>query len=248
MSTALVTGATAGIGAVFARRLAAEGHDLVLVARDEARLRAMADDLPVSCEVLVADLATDEGCARVEERLARGVDVLVNNAGFGVHGKLLRAPAADELRMFDVNARAVLRLMLAALPPMVAAGRGEVVNVSSVAGFTARGTYSATKAYVTTLSRSAQVDLAGTGVRICAVCPGFTHTEFHDRAGMNMSKLPSWAWLSAERVVDEGLRDLRRGRSVSIPSKRYRAVVGLTRLIPMRVAALVSSRAGRTFK
>jgi short-subunit dehydrogenase len=100
---------------------------------------------------------------------------------------------------------------------------------------------------VTTLSRSAQVDLAGSGVRICAVCPGFTHTELHVRAGMNMSKLPSWAWLSAERVVDEGLRDLRRGRSVSIPSKRYRAVVGLMRLVPMRVAAQVASRAGRKF-
>lgn len=247
MSTALVTGATAGIGAVFARRLAAEGHNLVLVARDENRLQEMAASLPGEVEVLAADLSTDGGCASVEARLRDGVDVLVNNAGFGVHGRLLAVPAVDELRMFDVNARAVLRLMLAALPSMVEQGRGEVVNVSSVAGFTARGTYSATKAYVTSLSRSAQVELAGSGVRVCAVCPGFTHTEFHDRAGMNMSKLPSWAWLSAERVVDEGLRDLRRGRSVSIPSRRYRAVVGLTRLIPMRLSAKVSSRAGRDF-
>jgi short-subunit dehydrogenase len=247
MPTALVTGATAGIGAAFVRRLAAEGHDVVLVARDEVRLRAFADSLSVGSEVIAADLATEQGCAKVEERLRAGVDVLVNNAGLGVHGKLLQASAADELRMFDVNARAVLRLMLAALPAMAERGHGDIVNVSSVAGFTARGTYSATKAYVTTLSRSAQVDLASTGVRICAVCPGFTHTEFHDRAGMNMSRLPSWAWLSAERVVDEGLRDLRRGRSVSIPSKRYRAVVAMTQLIPMRLAAQVSSRAGRTF-
>ncbi|MDX6226243.1 MAG: uncharacterized protein QOE64_2619 [Frankiales bacterium] len=247
MPTALVTGATAGIGAAFARQLAAEGHALVLVARDRARLESMAASLPTRAEVLPADLASEKGCAAVEARLAAGVDVLVNNAGLGVHGRLLKASVEDELRMFDVNTRAVLRLMLAALPSMVARGSGDVVNVSSVAGFTARGTYSATKAYVTTLSRAAQVDLAGTGVRVCAVCPGFTHTEFHDRAGMNMTRLPSWAWLSAERVVGEGLRDLRRGRSVSIPSRRYKAAVALTRLVPMRASAQISSRAGRDF-
>lgn len=248
MSTALVTGATAGIGAAFAQRLAREGYGLVLVARDEARLRAMAESLPGACEVLVADLATDEGCGAVEERLAAGVDLLVNNAGFGVNGRLLRVPAADELRMFDVNARAVLRLTLAALPAMVEQGHGDIVNVSSVAGFVPRGTYSATKAYATGLSRALTPELAGTGVRVCAVCPGFTRTEFHSRAGMDVRAIPSWAWLTAERVVDEGLRDLRRGRSVSVPSKRYRAAVALAKLLPDRALALASARAGRTFR
>lgn len=248
MPVALVTGATAGIGAAFAERLAREGHDLVLVARDEARLHAMASALSVECEVIVADLATDEGCAVVEQRLHAGVDLLVNNAGFGVNGRLLQVPADDELRMFDVNARAVLRLTLAALPGMVERGHGDVVNVSSVAGFVPRGTYSATKAYATGLSRAVGPELRGTGVRVCAVCPGFTRTEFHDRAGMDVKGIPSWAWLSAERVVDEGLRDLRRGRAVSVPSKRYAAVVALTKLLPDRLLALTSTRAGRKFR
>jgi short-subunit dehydrogenase len=254
MSTALVTGATAGIGEAFARRLAADGNDLVLVARDRDRLERLARDLRVATgaavEVLPADLSTYDGCAAVEERLAADppVDLLVNNAGFGLKGRFLDVPVEEEEQALQVMVRAVMRLTRAALPGMVERGRGGVINVSSVAGFTARGTYSATKAYVTTFSRAVAADVAGTGVRVVAVCPGFTHTEFHQRAHMNMSRLPGFLWLSADRVVDEALRDLARGRTVSIPSRRYKVIATAARYAPMWLSSRAGSRVGRRYR
>ena len=240
--TALVTGPTAGIGAAFARPLAERGHDLVLVARDQARLNALADELRsrygVEAEVLVADLADREQLARVEGRVAdpdRPVHVLVNNAGFGHKRPFLENSVEDEQQMLDVLVTAVLRLTHAALGAMVARGDGQIVNVSSIAGYLPRGTYSAAKAYVTSLSRWADATYRDRGVRVMALLPGFTKTEFHARMDVSRRSAPSWMWLDADRVVREALADLDAGRPVSIPSRRYKALAALSRVVPLRV-------------
>ncbi|GAA1251146.1 SDR family oxidoreductase [Kitasatospora nipponensis] len=255
MTTALITGATAGIGAAFARRLADDGHDLVLVARDTGRLKATAAELHerygVQAEVLTADLATEQGIAAVEERLrdeARPVGILVNNAGFGNRGAYLTVPLEQELDMLKVHVEAVLRLTGAAVPGMRERGFGGVVNVASVAAFLPRGTYGATKAWVVNFTQGVARDLGGTGVRLMALCPGFTRTEFHERAGMGTTNVPAWGWLSAERVVDEALRDLARGRTLSVPGKRYKAVVAIARLLPAGKLGGMSSKAARTYR
>jgi hypothetical protein len=247
MPTALVTGPTSGIGLAFARRLAAQGHALVLVARDEARLASVADELRgaygVEVEVLPADLSGDDG--HVVGRLSdpeRPIDLLVNNAGFALRTPFLANEVADEERMLDVLVRAVLRLTHAALPGMIERHRGAVINVSSVAGLVPRGTYSAAKAWVTMFTEGLAAQLAGTGVRVMVLLPGFVRTEFHERAAMNMSGLPSWAWLDADALVDTALRDLARGRTTSVPGAAYRAAsVALPRL-PRRLVTAVGRR------
>ena len=248
MTTAMVTGATAGIGAEFARQLAARGHDLVLVARDTARLESAATQLRtygVRVEVLPADLASDEGCARVEWRCGEGVDLLVNNAGLGTKGAFHEVPREDEEHQLRLNVRAVLRLAHAALPPMVDRGSGAIVNVSSVAGFapgTRGATYSASKAWVTNFSESLHLQYAARGVRVLALCPGFTRTEFHARAEMDVSGIPDRMWLDADDVVRAGLADLAAGRSVSVPGGQYRLIVAASRLVPTSVRAAVVRR------
>ncbi|BCJ71878.1 dehydrogenase [Catellatospora sp. IY07-71] len=242
---ALVTGATAGIGRAFAVRLAGDGWDLVLVARDEARLAEFSEALSrtygVRAAVLAADLSTTDGCELVEERLrdsARPVDLLVNNAGLSLNTPFLRSTVEQELHLLAVNVQAVMRLTHAALPVMAARGRGDVINVSSVAGFGAAmpgSTYPASKAWVTNFSESVALSVAHQGVRVMALCPGFTRTEFHDRAGINMTKTPEWLWLQAPQVVADGLRDLRRGRTVSVPSWKYKVLVGFMRHTPTRL-------------
>jgi short-subunit dehydrogenase len=252
MPTALITGATAGIGASFARRLAKDGLGLVLVARDAARLEETASALSkrygVEVEVLVADLADDDGIAAVEARLAdpeRPVDLLVNNAGFGLRDSFGTAPLAAELAMVKLHVEAVLRLTYAALPGMRERGRGYVVNVASVAAFLPRGTYGASKSWVVNFSQSVARDVAGTGVRVLALCPGFTHTEFHDRARVDMTELRNWMWLTAEQVVDECLSDLARGKTVSVPALRYKALVAAARKVPLAALVGIASQAGQ---
>ncbi|WP_432833390.1 SDR family NAD(P)-dependent oxidoreductase [Dactylosporangium sp. CA-092794] len=226
--TALVTGATAGIGAAFARELAAEGYALVLAARDAQRLAAIAAELPVPAEVLPADLATAEGCDAVAARLtdpARPVELLVNNAGRTLNRSFLRSTVQLEEELLRLNVNAVMRLTLAALPGMVERGRGDIVNVSSMSGFGALmpgSTYPASKAWVTNFSESQGLLVRGTGVRVMALCPGYTRTEFHHRAGIDISDMPSWMWLDARSVVRAGLRDLRKGRLISVPDWRYK--------------------------
>lgn len=254
MTTALITGATAGIGAAFARRLARDGHNMVLVARDKGRLNDQATELHdrhgVEASVLPADLSTDEGIAAVEERLQdrkHPVDLLVNNAGFGHKGKYLEVSMADELTMFKVHCEAVLRLTTAAALSMRERGRGGVVNVASVAAFVPRGTYGASKAWVVQFTQGAAQDLAASGVRLMALCPGLVRTNFHESAGMQVDNVPNWMWLDADRLVDAALKDLARGRSLSVPDPRYKTLVGASKLVPRGLLGKVSSTPGRKF-
>ncbi|MEU7802810.1 SDR family oxidoreductase [Micromonospora arborensis] len=246
---ALITGATAGIGAAFSRRLAADGWQLVLVARDAARLTEMAGELGATygqeVETIPADLSTDDGCAVVEQRLTDGspVHLLVNNAGISLNTPFLRSTAEDEARLLRLNVHAVMRLTLAALRPMTERRNGAVINVSSVAGFGATmpgSTYPASKAWVTNFSESVGLSARTFGVRVMALCPGYTRTEFHQRAGINMSKTPEWLWLRAEAVVDEALRDLGKGKMVSVPAWKYKVVVAGMRHAPRRLLQAVA--------
>ncbi|MGH3381920.1 MAG: SDR family NAD(P)-dependent oxidoreductase [Actinoallomurus sp.] len=241
MPTALITGATAGIGAAFARRLSADGFDLVLLARDARRLTRAAEEYG-GAEVVVADLSTEEGIAKGEDA-ARRADLVINNAGFGQKGKFLDVPLEDELTMLRVHCEAVLRLTHAALPAMGERGRGGVINVASVAAFFPRGTYGASKAWVVSFSQAVAQDVPG--VHVMALCPGFVHTEFHDRAQMDMSGLPSALWLDADDVAATALRDFRRGVAVSVPGPQYKALVGAGRFVPRNLAARVSARTRR---
>jgi short-subunit dehydrogenase len=249
MPTALVTGATAGLGLAFARRLAEDAYDLVLVARDEERLTTTAAQLHrtygVAVEVIAADLADDEGCELVEKRLLAGqppIDLLVNNAGFGLRKPFAANDVEDEERMLRVLVRAVLRLTHAALPAMRERGRGAVINVSSVASFLPRGTYGAAKAWVTSFSEGLAHDVRPSGVRVVALCPGFVRTEFHERMGMATGGIPKLLWLDADAVVDATLRDLARGKVVSVPSARYKVIVGTARYVPRGLLARVAAR------
>ncbi|KAB1107503.1 SDR family NAD(P)-dependent oxidoreductase [Micromonospora aurantiaca] len=241
---ALVTGASLGIGEAFARRLAADGWDLVLVARDAARLDALAAELTGrhggDVETIAADLSTEDGCAAVEQRLTAGtpIELLVNNAGISLSTSFVRSSVADEARLVRLNVLAVLRLTHAALGPMIERGHGAVINVSSVAGFGVPmpgSTYSASKAWVTNFSESIGQSVAPLGVRVMALCPGYTRTGVHERAGIDMSRLPAWAWLRADDVVAEGLRDLRKGKAVSVPDWKYKVAVAGLRHAPKRL-------------
>lgn len=244
MPTALITGATAGIGAAFARRLAADGFHLILLARDAERLAKAAEEYG-NAEVVVADLATDEGIAKGEEA-SRHADLLINNAGFGNKGRFLQVPLEDELTMLRVHCEAVLRLTHAALPGMRERRRGGVINVASVAAFFSRGTYGASKAWVVGFSQGVAQDVPE--VNVMALCPGFVRTEFHDRARMNVSGIPGPFWLDADRVVADALRDFRRGVTVSVPGAQYKALVGLGKLIPRNLVGRLSSRTGRRYE
>ncbi|MGE9808548.1 SDR family NAD(P)-dependent oxidoreductase [Janibacter sp. G1551] len=241
MTTALITGATAGIGREFADQLAAAGHDLVLVARDTARLELVRseieDEHEVDVEVLTADLSDRAQLQRVADRLAddaRPVDILVNNAGYGLRKSFLQNEIAVEEQLFDVLCRAVLVLSHAAGRAMKGRGTGSIINVSSVAGFLAAGTYSAEKSFVTVFSEGLASELEPHGVQVTALCPGFTRTEFHERASLRMT-LPDFAWLDKRDLVATCLKDVAAGRTVSVPGLQYKAAATALRLLPRGV-------------
>ena len=239
MGTALITGASAGLGLEFAWQLATARHNLVLVARDATRLEEHAGRLRaaagVDVEVLQADLADRVQLDRVAERLGadrRPIGLLVNNAGFGASSSFTETPLAESERALDVMIRAVMVLSRAAADHMAPRGHGAILNVSSIAGYMASGVYSATKAWVTTFSESLATELSGTGVTVTALLPGLTRTEFHSRAGIDTSRHPDFAWLSAAEVVSCALSDVRRGAVLSTPSCGYSLAIGLARLAP----------------
>lgn len=249
--TALITGASSGLGAEFARQLAVRGTDLVLVALDEPALSALAADLTarhgVACEVLAADLVSSPALATVVARLTdpeHPVDMLVNSAGFGVPLAFESNDIADEERHLDIHVAVPMRLTHAALGAMLTRGGGRIVNVASVAGFTPSSTYGAVKSWVISFSRWANATYAPRGVTVTAVCPGFTHTGFHEPLGIvpGPGGLAHWMWLDADVVVREALRDVARGRSVSVPSLRYKALVALSRVLPDRMAVALASQ------
>jgi uncharacterized protein len=239
MGRALITGATAGIGREFALQLAAQKRDLVIVARNEGRLQDLASELRaahgIEVEVLAADLRDLSSLGKVEQRLrdaSRPVDVLINNAGFGIRQRFHRSDIDDEQAIVDVMITAVMRLSHAALPGMRERNRGGILVVSSVAGWMAGSTYSAAKAWATAFAEGLATQVRGTNVRVTALCPGFTHTEFHERGDLDVSMVKEWLWLSAEQVVAEGLRDFEAGRPVSVPGIQYKALTTLVHALP----------------
>jgi hypothetical protein len=239
MATVLITGASSGLGLEFAWQLATSRYDLVLVARDEARLRDLAKQLNVAAgvdaEVLVADLTDPDDLARVAERVAdpdRPISLLVNNAGVGINQPFVGGSLDVEVKALDILVKAVLVLSHAAAGAMTKRGRGAILNVASVAALTTSSTYSAHKAWVRTFTEVLAVQLKGTGVTATALCPGLTHTEFHERAGIDSSNLSELVWLQADRVVSTALADVRRGAVISTPSTRYTLASGLLRVLP----------------
>ncbi|MFG6443684.1 SDR family NAD(P)-dependent oxidoreductase [Microbacterium sp. P07] len=239
--TALITGASSGLGAEFARQLAARGMDVVLVARSRAALDAVATEIrgagASGVEVLVADLLQPDQRDAVVARLVDAqhpIDMLVNNAGYGLDLSFEANDIDEEVRHLSLHVEVSMRLVRAVLPGMLQRGSGRIVNVASVAGFMPRGTYGAAKAWLLNFSRWANVRYGPEGVTVTAVAPGFVHTNFHERLGLPPGEegVPRGMWLQAHRVVSEALRDVARGRSVSIPSLRYKALVTLARLLP----------------
>jgi uncharacterized protein len=247
MPTALVTGASRGIGAAFAARLARSGHDLVLVARDRAGLERVASTARghgIAVEVLVADLTDEQGLSTVRDRLAdrsRPVDLLVNNAGIKCRGEFAAMDETGLQAEIDTNITAVMWLTRAALPGMTERGRGAVVNVASFAGYLAGpgDAYAATKAWVLTFTDTMAASLAGTGVRMLALCPGPVHTSM-----LSPQAAPSGSLMEPEAVVDACLADLARGRTLCVPGWRYRAVVDVLEL-PRRTLRTLARVAGR---
>lgn len=241
---ALVTGASAGIGAEFTEQLAKDGYDIILVSRDGERLNARAEYLKntyhISCEVLIADLSKREQLKRVEERLLQGgVEFLVNNAGFGINKRFADGDIEIENENLEVLVNAVMRLTHAALPYMRSQKCGFIVNVSSVASWITGSTYSASKSWVMVFSEYLSVDLANEGIHVTALAPGFTHTEFHQRGKMNMSGLPKALWLNVKDVVADGIGAVKKGKAIAIPGKQYRLIYLLLRILPRSVVRKV---------
>ncbi len=239
IGTALVTGATSGIGEAFTRLLADKGYDLILVARDESRLKERADSLTtkygIKAEVLRADLTNFADCEIIEARLrseTSPISVLINNAGFGINKAFTVSEIKAETELLDVLVRAPMRFMHAVLPGMKARNSGTIINVSSVASWIAGGTYSAAKSYLTVISESLHTELSGTKVIVSALCPGFTRTEFHQRGRMKMGGLPKFMWLDSEKVVAESWRSAQNGKAISVPGWQYVILSFITRFGP----------------
>ncbi len=254
MPTALVTGATSGIGAAFTRRLAADGYRLVVVARDAAGLAEREGELLASgapqVQVLPADLTDPVQRQRVADRLSdpgRPVDLLVNNAGRGI-GKGFAMTSQQELRQqLELNVTAVMLLTHAALPGMTARGHGGIINVASIAGLLpGRGsTYSASKAWVIAFSEGLAMACNGSGVRIQALCPGFVRTEFHRRAGIDMANKPGWMYVDVDKLVAASLADLRANRPLSIPGRLYSSIAAAAKFAPRSVVRVVANSVDR---
>lgn len=252
---AVVTGASAGIGREFCQQLAGRSYDLLVVARDGNRLESLKLDLEqrhgITVEVFPADLTIDTDVSLLAERITRSPQLvlLINNAGFGSRGALADASPARQEAMLRLHVMAPMRLTQAALPVLLKGDRGAIVNVSSVASFLFSPdnvNYCATKAYLTTFSEGLAAELRETEVRVQALCPGFTRSEFHQRMKADVSDIPNWMWLSARSVVATSLLSLERGGPVvCVPGLRYKFMVQLLRILPRWIIAQVATRRGR---
>ena len=243
-SWALVTGATSGIGESFTRLLAENNYNIVLVARDLPRLNERALQLQaqhkVRTHIIQADLSTDTGCVIVEQYITNNqIDVLINNAGFGINKAFTVSALDAEQQLLDVLVRTPMRLMHVALPLMKQRNKGVVINVSSVASFIAGGTYSASKSYLTVLTESLHTELAGSNVKISALCPGFTRTEFHQRGRMSMKGLPNFMWLDSDALVAKAWSDALKGEAISIPGWQYKLLVFVIQRLPRSIVRKV---------
>ena len=238
---AWVTGASSGLGAAFAEALARRGFDLVIIARRRERLEALADELrdryEVSVQVLAADLTQAADLQAIESHVASdaALTILVNNAGFGTIGRFAALdPDRDEAEV-RLNVIALSRLTRAALPGMIARGLGGIINVSSVTAFLPgpfHATYGASKAFVNSFTEALHEELHGTGVRVQALCPGFTRTEFQERAGVASRNVPNFAWMDPDYVVEASLTGLRRGTLVCVPGPLYQVLTALIAVLP----------------
>jgi short-subunit dehydrogenase len=213
---------------------------LVLVARDEARLHERAaglkENFGAESVVIVADLATEAGCAKVEDYIRTNeIEVLINNAGFGINKAFTMSDLAKEEEVLKVLVRTPMRLMHVVLPAMKERNSGIVINVSSVAGFIAGGAYSASKSYLTVLSESLSTELSATNIKVSALCPGFTRTEFHQRGRMKMAGLPNFLWLNSDVLVAKAWKDAVSGKPVSIPGWQYKTLMGVISLLPRSI-------------
>jgi short-subunit dehydrogenase len=232
---ALITGASVGIGDCFARLLAAEGFNLVINSRNEAKLNERADFLRstfgIEVVVLAADLANQ--CEKVEQYIqSHEIEVLINNAGFGLNQSFLSSSISDEQYVLDVLVRAPMRLMHAVLPQMRKRNSGTVINVSSTAAFIAGGHYSAAKAYLTVMSESLHTQMLPTAVNVLSLNPGFVHTEFHQRAGMKMGAIPNFMWLNGDFLVKKAWADAKKGKAISIPGWQYKLLRAIIAIAP----------------
>lgn len=239
LPVALITGASSGIGEVFARKLAARGYDLILVARRDDRLRTLAASLPTQVEVLNADLASEAGLAAVERaiRECARLELLVNNAGFGTLGRFWEVDLAGQVRMHEVHVMATLRLTHAALAGMVPRGRGGVISVSSVAAFgqsPGNVSYCATKAWINSFTEGLDMELRSvrSPVKVQALCPGFTMTEFHETLGMDRKLIPNFLWMKAGDVVDASLKGYDCGKVIVVPGWKYKIGAALMKHLP----------------
>jgi hypothetical protein len=248
---ALVTGATVGIGESFTRLLASKGYNIALVARDEVRLHERAGELRekygIQTFVLPADLATKGGVKLVEKYIqSYEIEVLINNAGFAINKTFTLSNLGDEQDLLNVLVRTPMRLMHVILPGMKERKSGTIINVSSVAGFIAGGTYSAAKSYLTVLSESLNKELKGTGVIVCALCPGFTRTEFHQRARMKLKGLPSFMWLNPDKLVAKAWKDAQANKPLSIPGWQYKLLMAIISITPRSLIRRVRLDEGKT--
>jgi len=252
---ALITGASAGMGAEYARQLAAAGTNLVLTARRLDRLEELARELRakhgIAVDVVAADLLDDAGIGRVERLIAESpdLDLLVNNAGFGGRSGFVRGDVADHMRMVAVHVGATVRLTRAALPGMIERGRGGIINLASVAAFSpfSGAMYSGTKAFLVMFSVNLQAEVEAKGISVQALCPGMTHTEFHEVAAIDKAVVPKPLWMTAEKVVRISLRKLGRG-AVCVPGWKNKAIAFLMRCPATAACVRAVGRSGAVRK
>jgi len=238
MKKALITGASAGIGLEFAYQLAQKNYDLILVSRNQQKLDEIAQDISSKHknrnEVLVADLSTQEGIDLVTNKIKSNQDIefIVNNAGLGINKPFHKASLNEESDLLNVLVKAPLEITHSAITSMLNRNRGFIINVGSVAAWTTSGTYSAAKVWLTSFSESLNTNYKKYGIHVSAVAPGLTKTEFHQRANMSIDSIPNWMWLNSKLVVRDSIKAVLKGKTIVVPSLRYKLLVSFLKLMP----------------